>query len=226
MDWNIEDELKKLSGATSVKDALTKWGFISPNGGECDLVSSPEGWYRSGAETYLFRFRIRNADGEIPLILKACIVFAPGRSIDSVLKSWIERRVLLSNHGVITPKLYAWGNGVLLEEEIPLDLVTALKLPGSSLEQLLISLSAVGGVVAALRFSPIGLFSDLRSHGDDVVVVDFGQDLGPPSNTRSDPSQLLEDLWNFCSKNDLQISEFLKKKLRTVFEDQKSLSAR
>ena len=46
--------------------------------------------------------------------------------------------------------------------------------------RLLSGLAQLAAVISQLGFAPIDLFEDLYSHGEDVVLVDFGESLGPP----------------------------------------------
>jgi hypothetical protein len=220
-EWSLEEELQKLAGAASMSSALKLLGLLTGGCEEFTCVNPPEGWYRSGAETYIYRFRIRTGGIETPLVLKACVAFSPGRSLENLLTGWIERRKLVCSRGVRAPVLYAWGQGVLLEEYIPFtiqDLLTGEAEPSNSL---LIGLAELAGVVASLGFVPIRLFDDLRSHGDDVVMVDFGEDLGPPEMAKDNRSHIFDMLMVRLHDWGVSLSPSQSHQLRMVFESQR-----
>jgi hypothetical protein len=216
-------ELEKLAGAHSTKGALRKFGLLGAEEDDFELISAPEGWYRSGAETYLYRFRVRKEGVETPLVLKACVAYSPPTTLEAILHNWMERRELLSSRGVLTPKLYAWGYGEVLEEDVLFDLDGLLQKPDPPSDSLLLAMADVAGVIASLGFLPIGLFGDLRSHGEDVVVVDFGQDLGPPSVAKDDNPQIFDQLLEHLSKKGALVSETLRQRMRSVFDAQRHL---
>src|SRR5437868_4028465 len=118
-EWTLEGELQKLSGVESTGRALLKLGLLGSEDERFDLIDSREGWYRAGAETYLYPFQVRKDHSEIALVLKACVAFSPATPLEQILQSWIERRKILAEHGVLMPKLYAWGHGEILEEYVP-----------------------------------------------------------------------------------------------------------
>lgn len=161
------------------------------------VVETMSEWTRSGAETYSLVFAVRGR-GSIDRLfrLKACVAFALGTGLDGILQGWLSRRAALEAVGVETPRLHASGQGVILEEEIPFDLATALRSEGSEgvrlgLVDLIVGLSRLG-------FSPRTGFSGIRSRGRDAVIVDFGQDLGDPDHPLSCPEiifDVLVDHW-------------------------------
>lgn len=216
--WSLEDELLKLSDQESLAEALMSMGLIESHDERFELASSPIGWYRSGAETYLYRFCVRRDRAETELVLKACVGFSPGTSPDQILESWVGRRKLLSGRGVLTPKLFGWGGGLLLEEYVPFHLREALESHSANPDHLLLGLSELGGIVASLGFMPVQLFEDLRSHGHDVVFVDFGQDLGPPYVSPTIDENLFEKLLNYLNSLGLAITSPLLRNMRQAFE--------
>jgi hypothetical protein len=222
-EWTVEAELQKLAGVASMSTALKLFGLLKDGCQEFTCVYPPEGWYRSGAETYVYRFQIRTGGIETGLVLKACVAFSPGRSLENLLTSWIERRKLVCSRGVRVPVLYAWGQGELLEEYVPFavqDILTGEAGPPNSV---LIGLAELAGVVASLGFVPIRLFDDLRSHGDDVVMVDFGEDLGPPEMTKDNHSRVFEMLMAQLHDWGLSLSASQSHQLLAVFERQRSV---
>lgn len=197
-DWSIDRELCGLANRESVADSLASLGLV-PTGVDF-VIDATESWWRAGEETYAFRFSIATGDVRHHLFLKACVAYDPLCTLADILESWIERRRLLSSVGVSTPRLFAYGKGVILEEFVPLELVPLLALAPSLLQdKLLLELASFAGKMALCGFCPLDPYSDLRSRGTDVVVVDFGQDLGAPhvDATASESlfNRLMQRLW-------------------------------
>ncbi len=177
-DWTLESELCKLSNRNSLQHALLELGILkSDDPFELSVVRD---WTRSGAETYLLRFRIAQSHVlRMDYVLKACVALPVGQTVDQILQRWIQRRAVLEEAGVGTPELIASGNGVLLEEYIPHSVSEMLAVHPERRFEFARQLAEAGGIVEGLSFSPLRLFDDLRSRGLDVVTTDFGEDLGP-----------------------------------------------
>jgi hypothetical protein len=224
-NWKLDDELKKLADANSAEGALRKLGLLGFDEDEFDLVSAPEGWYRSGGETYLYRFRVLTRKSETCVVLKACVAWAPATTLEAIFLGWLERRQLLASRGVLTPRLYAWGQAVVLEEDVPFELTEILKRAEVPSDSLLLSMADLAGVVASLGFLPVGLFEDLRSHGEDVVAVDFGTDLGPPYVAKDQNPQVFDQLLAHLSNLGARVPDVTRGRMRAVFEAQWHLKA-
>jgi hypothetical protein len=179
MASDLLEEIKRLANCGSILESLKKLEII-PNDCESMVLEDERGWYRSGSETFLYTFRVR-FDGRVcRLVLKACVAFATSATdVEEILGRWIRRRHILAANNISTPKLYGWGNGVLLEEYIPYSLSEALNNKPLK-EEMMGEIGRLIGAICKLGFSPVRLFDDLRSRGDDVVMVDFGEDLGEP----------------------------------------------
>lgn len=209
MAWTLNTELCKLAFVESVPMALCRLGLLDDVDEEFGLLLDEGGWQRGGAETYIFKFQVRKRAVNLNCILKACVAFHP-KGIESILESWIERRHLLKSNGVSTPRLYGWGHGVLLEELIPYQMSTAVASGANS--SILEELARTYGIVSRLGFAPVRLFEGLGSRGTDVVVIDVGEDLGPPEITNASGRRifdlLLMDLTtNFCAITDARHDE-------------------
>jgi len=186
--WSLERELCKLAEETDVRSALVRLGLIQAEAGAYQF-NEIYPWARSGSETYSYVFGVKQPDTPDRVFrIKACVAFSHANNLDEILGSWLRRRELIAAQGASTPKLYGFGSGVLLEEEIPLDMPTALA--GRMKSPVLSGLVRTAAVLTRLRFSPVSAFSDVRSRGDDAVFVDFGSDLGEPG-VASDPSELI-----------------------------------
>ena len=157
--------------------------FLGPDTLHVLEISSPEQitiiewWKPGGAETYTACFSLIDNDGvHRDLIAKACIKLCPRETT----QEWLQRRAILSENGVHFPEIYAIEGATLVEEFIPYTFFEAYKTANqkqrSALEECFKNtyLKIIGA-----GFNPTSLH-DLRSHGDDVVVIDVGEDLGPP----------------------------------------------
>lgn len=178
--WTLEQDLIKVSGAATLDQALRSLGLVEPAQVSYVLKEGARGWYRGGAETYIYHFSVVGEGAlEIHALLKACVAYAPAGNLTDILRTWIERRELLTRHGVATPRLYGHGHGLVVEEFVPLDLRDVLgHAKAEERDSLVADLLWYAAVLARMGFAGSDCFSDLRSRGRDVVVVDFGEDLG------------------------------------------------
>lgn len=177
--WSLESELCAFAAVREPRRAILKLGLCGGAPVELEpTVETP--WVRSGAETYCCTFSVA-ADGDISRwILKACVSSAG--SLTDVVAEWVRRRHLLDIYGVNTPRLIGVNNATLLEEHVPYSWLKALEVAGGVCRRSLLAEAArTLGVVNQLGFPGLGVVSDLRSRGCDAVIVDFGQDLGPPN---------------------------------------------
>lgn len=152
---------------------------IVPSGPDCEIteIFAPAPWVRGGAETYILPMVLKTHLNDYGVMFKACVAYSAGGDVESVLQGWIDRRKLLASFGINVPKLYGHGAGVVIEEHIPFKFEVVMF--GSDrkehfIEQLVFCVSAI----ISAGFRPRSLFEDLRSRGGDIVVVDFGEDLG------------------------------------------------
>ena len=108
------------------------------------------------------------------------------------MQEWLRRRTVLEESGISVPRLYAVGSATLIEEYIPFSLKDAFNAGNQSQKKNIAgSLLQTYKELATLGFRP-RLMNDLRSRGDDVVLVDFGEDLGGRSDTVA-PSPFSEE---------------------------------
>lgn len=138
------------------------------------------------------------------LLVKACVAFRPGSTIDQVLDEWISRRETLDEAGVSTPRLYGRGKGVLVEEFIPFSISECL---GARPRLLLRALAFFAGALEKCGFLPVAPYVDLRSHGSDVVAVDFGEDLGGGGQCGVVPEQALAGLLDWVKATGIEIGQ-------------------
>jgi hypothetical protein len=192
LSWTLADELTGLAQGDELADSLTKIGLLDAGEalGSLDVIRD---WYRSGAETYSLHFSVATSAGtRRQYMLKACVASPGSSSLAEVFSEWLKRRALLDALGISTPVLYATGRAVLVEEHIPYTLAEALGRAGDRI----VLLAALGATAARLvggGFVPLSAH-DWRSRGTDVVLIDFGQDLGPANLTRGSEAGLLSEI--------------------------------
>ncbi|MGQ0777099.1 MAG: hypothetical protein ACT4NY_22240 [Pseudonocardiales bacterium] len=190
ISWTLEGELMKLAGADEIASALTILGIIKAD--EEFVLETVQDWYRSGAETYSLRFSVSNQSCQREFMMKACVAYAGGTPLNDIFASWLSRRSILEDIGVSTPRLHVAGNAVLVEEYIHQSLVDALT-SGERREAILRAIGRTAGLLVSAGFVPLSA-CDWRSHGDDVVLVDFGQDLGPSGVGNGSEAGLLSEV--------------------------------
>jgi len=194
-EWSLKDELCSISEEGNISLALSNLDILeSPE--EEFVINKGEGWSRGGAETYIYKFSVekkRSGKSE-EFIIKACAPFSPAIDIDKTLKSWIKRRKILSDYGICTPRLVAVSDGLILEEYIPYLLRSKISKDGHNQDKLLPELAHYAGILSKLGFSPISPFKDLRSRSNDVVVVDFGEDIGGLNVSQKVDNKIFDDL--------------------------------
>lgn len=201
--WTLEGELNKLAGTDGLPSALITLGMIEAV--EEVALDTIQDWYRSGAETYSFCFSVSTRSLQREYILKACVAYGGGgQSLKDIFATWLSRRRLVDGLGVSTPRLYAAGNAVLLEEHIPHNLADALA-EGQHRDAILRSLGHTAGTLVSAGFVPLSAH-DWRSRGADVVLIDFGQDLGPPNVGHGSEAGLLSELLDNLDRANIGLS--------------------
>jgi len=174
---SAEQEIAAFSGDTSARDWLINKGMLDDSSDEYSVEVVSE-WYRAGAESYILDFLVNqsrdNTDTTRRYIAKACIKVPCSDNMND----WVSRRKTLEAAGVNTPRLYAVKKAVLIEDHVPHDLKTAFDAAGEDGQRRIVAnLFDMYDRIQTAGFQPRP-FHDLRSHGDDVVAVDFGEDLG------------------------------------------------
>jgi hypothetical protein len=165
-----------MGSGGSLLESLRSLDVVDSEVSSFELV--PEGgWMAGGAETYLFRFFVRTSSSEVRLLLKAVTAFGGG-GVGEIADEWVRRRLVLRGMGVSVPTLYAVQRATLLEEYIPYSLPEAIALSGENETAVRAECVEMAAAVGRAGFRPVSLFYDARSRGSDVVMVDFGSDLG------------------------------------------------
>lgn len=216
--WTLKQELCNLTSTQSLSDALYKIGIISEKGASFSIREDRD-WIRGGSETFLFHFWVREGkESERCYLIKACAAFAPGvSSVENILAEWIYRRRIIDRMGVSTPNLFFSGSGVIIEEYIPYELSEVINFGLESQKKIIESMAFYAGVLKNLGFSPINPYGDLRSRGEDVVVIDFGQDLGSPQVCGNDNQDLIELLERKITSYGVKITDTLMEKLKIIY---------
>lgn len=216
-DWNIQKELCKLARSDNFNDALIQLKLIGSSEDRF-IFTHDKDWTRGGSETYIFRFWIENENKfKKGYIIKAVVAYAPTGNLENILQSWIERRNLLSSNGISTPKLVTFGKGVIVEELIPFKFKDILKQKSQiNSNDLIFQLVLFAKTISDLGFMPIDPFCDLHSRGEDLVMIDFGQDLGPAS-LNSDRDKLFNNLLSTLKRWEVDIADSTYNKIHTIF---------
>lgn len=200
--WTLEGELRKLAGTDGLTSALATLEIAEPD--EELTLETVQDWYRSGTETYSLRFAVSNQLRRSELMLKACVAYCGGQPLKEIFASWLSRRRLLNGLGASTPRLYAAGNALLVEEYVPYSLLDSLD-SGQYREDILRSIGRTAGLLVSAGFVPLSAH-DWRSRGNDVVLIDFGQDLGPPGVGHGSESGLLSEVLDNVDRAGIDLS--------------------
>ncbi|MEO8421313.1 MAG: hypothetical protein ABI457_08980 [Hyphomicrobium sp.] len=192
VSWTLEKELRGLVKARTTGEALWRLG-LSSDPRHSPLLEETHGWQRGGPETYHYRFKVIDQGQEHDVLLKAVTAFSTTCTLRELVDEWVCRRHLLASGGVRTPKFYFSGRGLLVEQYVGQKLAHRLRRrPGNSMK-LIDQVFALAGVMDRLGFSPVSAFNRLRTDGESVYMVDFGQDLGPPGIKRRREGGLLSE---------------------------------
>lgn len=142
---------------------------------ESEVIKITNWWKPGGAETYIATFSISHQDGSInDLIAKSCIKLCPKETMDE----WIDRRNILSINGVHFPEIYTVDGATIVEEYIPYSFKDAYKSADQETKEVLrTNFIDTYKRIWGAGFSPVSMH-DVRSRGDDVVMIDLGEDLG------------------------------------------------
>lgn len=144
---------------------------------EVGAIEIVHDWERLGAETYVTDFIVRRGDRDEHLIAKSCIKFCPLETMGD----WLTRRHTLSDNGVSVPGLFAVDRATLIEEYIPYTFKEAYSLAENEHQDTLRAAFIKTYLqITGAGFSPMSLH-DIRSRGQDAVMIDFGEDLGASS---------------------------------------------
>ena len=181
-EWTLTAELCRLSRQPALSEALTALGLIETPESDFELREL-SAWHRGGAETYVYTFAVLQSIRVQKCILKAMVAATPTTPPERQLEKWLTRRHRLAEFGVMVPRLFGAGDGVLLEEFIETDAIEQLRSDATertsspSIQDRLESLCAL---VYQAGFRPVCILPNLRLANDELFWIDFGSDLGEP----------------------------------------------
>lgn len=156
--------------------------LLGPNtlallGVKSDGIKVVTPWHQGGAETYVSDFLLTKSGKTQHLIAKACIKFGPREA----MSEWLGRRKTLQENGVNFPELVVVDGATIVEEYIPYSFAEAFNSADSDSQPgLKFAFVDTYKRIVGAGFSPMSVH-DIRSRGNDAVVIDVGEDLGAPS---------------------------------------------
>jgi hypothetical protein len=180
MDWSLDRELLLMAGASNQLQALVRLGICDETCERCSLETRND-WERSGAETFRLIAEVIHDSGKPStlIFLKACVALGGLQGVGAIVDEWVSKRWRLEEAGISVPLLYGTISGTIWEEFIPYSLLEVLQRAKSAVRVRLVrSLGFTMGMLTKMGVPALDV-SDWRSHGSDVVLVDFGEDLGP-----------------------------------------------
>jgi hypothetical protein len=190
--WTLEKELCGLAETATVGEALCRLGIVE-GPSPAPRLEEVHGWMRGGAETFIYRFRVKRLGAASDVVLKAIVAFSTSRSLSELGEEWVMRRRLLEHEGIRTPQLYHAGRALVVEQYIPEGLSRFLRSEPADTTHLSDQVIRYAAALEKHGFCPLSPFHGLRTNGTDVFAVDFGQDLGPPGITARPGRRLLRE---------------------------------
>jgi hypothetical protein len=175
--WTIESELLARSGAASLVDAINTLGLLKESCRSVEVACECD-WRPGGAETYIYNFSVTSPRESASFVLKSVTALNPIGSVGDLAEEWLSRRQRLEAVGVSTPRFFGIHKATILEEFVPFSLSEAIESQPTGAAEFKGQCVLLAKQVARGGFLPRGLFRDLRSRGRDVVMIDFGADLG------------------------------------------------
>lgn len=194
--WPAVEEMCKIAGADSIVPALKTMKLMTDKDTLDDVTCVNPKWERGGGESYILPCRITTTDHKgVPqekvLMLKACIKMATPDDPERPSRQLLERRQDLGSLGIKTPTLYGYRNAGFLEDFIEQDIRDGLADDGNR-EAILEGAARTYGTLARGGYAPLHRFlTDLRWDGENLVCIDFGDDLG----AKGDEADLAEKNW-------------------------------
>lgn len=172
-----------------LRSGLVKIGVIDESESLLGLTDrSP--WHRGGGETFVSDSVVFVGTGsqehgeEVPggkrhVIAKALVSF--GSPPEIMMASWLKRRGILVSLEIPVPRLFGAVEGTLYEEFIDDELSPeSLLIP-----EIVAELGRIAAVLDRAGFATLSFMADVRRRETKLYYVDFGFDLGEPSDVPS-----------------------------------------
>ncbi|HEX8495371.1 MAG TPA: hypothetical protein VF658_21340 [Pyrinomonadaceae bacterium] len=140
-------------------------------------------WHRGGGETYVSDFSIdfvdENDDVQTLHILGKAIICLT--NVEHRWKQWEKRSNILIAHGVNVPNNFSYWRGVVFQQYIPFDFCSYFA-TRSAAERSLLADKLIDFAIKIDKagFYVTGFMHNLRTDGNDIYIVDVGEDLGDP----------------------------------------------
>ena len=173
----LEKELLSFGASQTLQECLKNMNILDA---EDTLTQIREvlPWERRGAETYFSLFEVVSAKSTTLYVMKALVPFSLATSVELATRKWLYRRQLITDRGVLVPRLYGVHKGTLIEQYLRFAVSDLTK--GNWNANMRRQVFAYAQALTELRFCAVSPFSDLRTDGYHVYAVDFGEDLGDP----------------------------------------------
>lgn len=179
IDKGLAESLKKEFKTEDISLCLLKVGVLK-EGEVLQAYHDISAWQRGGAETYNTVATITVKEHERKFIAKALVSMVT--KPEQQLANWSSRRTIIQQLGIKTPKLFAELNGVIYEEFIDNNFSLDSNLQKTILEQL----AFIAGQLDRKGFTTLSFINDIRLKDTTLYYVDFGSDLGEPSQDKKD----------------------------------------
>lgn len=154
--------------------------IIDSTGVKSEDITIVNPWHQAGGETFCTDFTFSSGDERVHLIAKACIKTCPAETF----RDWLDRRALIEAQNISVPKVILTQKALLVEEFIPYTFKEAYDKGAPNVQEKLKSeFEHMYETIAELGFYAVS-FHDIRSRVDDLVMIDFGIDLGGQSKTK------------------------------------------
>lgn len=155
-------------------------------------------WTRTGGETFCASFQFSTNKTAKQIFIKAIATTSPEKS----LVDWTRRRAILADNGIPVSNWYFYGNAVIYEDFYPKPAKE-----GAAFEKII----SIGYKLDQLGFTTLKFLDDIRADEDgNPYYIDFGFDLGEPSNNTKENAK--EYLLGQYPDRKNQINQFYKGK--------------
>lgn len=191
----IGEDLVKEFAPNNLLHALKEIGVVEDKATFASFKDI-SAWKRGGGETYIAIAEV-GADFTTKKFIAKAIVTS-GIRPEEQMKNWLRRREILKSEGINVPHLYSAKGGVIYEELLERNFV----LQNETSVELLRQAARIASTLDRLGFATLSFTSDLMVRKNLLYYVDFGFDLGEPSN--SSKTSALEHLQQSTNPEQLE----------------------